>query len=234
MRKISYQNGSKRFANLTLPLPYFLLPYVLPSLSSSTYDMKSESKLGELPPFKEMSSPIFRWGQRDASDFIKDVEYAYETTIKWRKNVFKLPSGQSGKHFTQALSKLFAAYGERSPLECISLKAAAIITPLLLQQPSGKPTYRDNVNHLTRRLLLWEEGNIRELLKEGSTIQAQLVSSKKVIDDTTLAKRFASMVFNNNFKGAMSLVTEKGKGGILALTEKPRRKCPPSTQNPSL
>ena len=27
------------------------------------------------------------------------------------------------------------------------------------------------------------------------------------------------MVFNNNFKGAMSLVTEKGKGGILALTE---------------
>ena len=97
------------------------------------------------------------------------------------------------------------------------------ITPLLLQQPSGKPTYRDNVNHLTRRLVLWDEGRIRELLKEGATIQAQLTASAKTMDDATLAKRFATMVFNNNFKGAMSLVTEKGKGGILALDEKTKK-----------
>ena len=108
-------------------------------------------------------------------------------------------------------------------MKCIALKAASILTPLLLQQPCGKPTYRDNVNHLTRRLLLWEEGHIKELLKEGSTIQAQLANSKKVIDDSTLAKRFASMVFNNNFKGAMSLVTEKGKGGILTLDKKTKK-----------
>ena len=94
------------------------------------------------------------------------------SSTKWRKNVFKLPSGQSGKHFTQSLSRLYAAYGERSPIESVALKAAAIITPLLLQQPSGKPTYRDNVNHLSRRLLLWDDGNIKELL-EGQTIQAQ-------------------------------------------------------------
>src|SRR3954469_12221928 len=161
-----------------------------------------------------MPTPTFKWGARDACDFIKDVEHAYEAITKWRKNIFKLPSGHSGKHFTQALSRLFVAYGERSPLESISLKAAAIITPLLLQQPTGKPTYRDNVGHLTRRLQLWEEGNIKDLLVGGATIQAQLAASKKAIDDSTLAKRFAAMVFNTNFKGAMSLVTEKGKGGI--------------------
>jgi hypothetical protein len=170
-----------------------------------------------------MSPPVFKWSSRDASDFITDVERAYEVIIKWRKNVFKLPSGHSGKHFTQALGKLFAAYGERSPLESIALKAAAIITPLLLQQPLGKPTYKDNVNHLTRRLQLWEEGNISELLREGRTIQAQLATSKKTLDDSTLAKRFASLVFNNNFKGAMSLVTAKAKGGILPLDDKTKR-----------
>ena len=195
-------------------------PATLSFAPAPLIDEKKPDINGGLPPFNAMSSPVFKWGPRDALDFIKDVEHAYERTTKWRKNVFKIPSGQSGKHFTQALSFLFAAYGERSPTECIALKAAAIITPLLLQQPSGKPTYRDNVNHLTRRLLLWDEGNIKELLREGSTIQAQLVISKKVIDDSTLAKRFATMVFNNNFKGAMSLVTEKGKGGILALNEK--------------
>jgi len=31
------------------------------------------------------------------------------------------------------------------------------------------------------------------------------------------------MVFNNNFKGAMSLVTERGKGGVLALDEKTKK-----------
>jgi hypothetical protein len=108
-------------------------------------------------------------------------------------------------------------------MECISLKAAAILAPLLLQQPAGKPNYRDNVTHLTRRLLLWEEGKIEELLKEGTTIQEQLTASKKLMNDSALAKRFATMVFNNNFKGAMSLVTEKGKGGILTLNEKTKK-----------
>ena len=63
---------------------------------------------------------------------------------------------------------------------------------------------------------LWEEGSISELVKEAETIQQQLTSSHKVLDDGSLAKRFATMVFNNNFKGAMSLVMEKGKGGILS------------------
>ena len=73
-----------------------------------------------------------------------------------------------------ALSRLYAAYGSRSPLEGIALKAAAIITPLLLQQPSGKPTYRDNVALLTRRLKLWEEGSIAELSEKVQ----QLVKSQ--------------------------------------------------------
>ena len=162
-------------------------------------------------------------GSRDGTDFIIDVNRAYEITTQWRKNVFKLPSGQSGKLFTKALTHLYDAYASRSPLESISFKAAAIITPLLLQQPVGKPTYRDNVAHLSRRLKLWDEGNIDELIKEGETIQKQLTKSLKCIDDSTLAKRFATMVFNNNFKGAMSLVTEKGKGGVLALNESTKK-----------
>ena len=104
-------------------------------------------------------------------------------------------------------------------MEAIALKAASLMVPLLLQQPMGKSTYRENTAHLLRRLDLWEQGNISELLNECSTIQQQLKTSHKVLDDSTLAKRFATMVFNNNFKGAMSLVCEKGKGGVLALND---------------
>ena len=86
-----------------------------------------------------MSTPGFRWGPKEAHELIREVEQAYEVIIKWRKNVFKLPSGQCGKQFTQTLGLLLAAYGEKGPLECIALKAAAILTPLLLQKPAGKP-----------------------------------------------------------------------------------------------
>ena len=109
------------------------------------------------------------------------------------------------------------------PLQCIALKAAAIMAPLLLQQPAGVPKYRANAAHLQRRLDLWDKGSFGDLLKEGETIQGQLARSHKTLDDTALAKRFATMVFNNNFKGAMSLVTEKGKGGVLALTESTKK-----------
>ena len=38
--------------------------------------------------------------------------------------------------------------------------------------------------------------------------------------DATLAKRFAAMVFNDSFKGAMSRVTEKAKDGVMTVNEK--------------
>ena len=172
---------------------------------------------GVLPPFPPVSSPLFMWGMREATDIITDIEKAYEETTKWRKNVFKLPSGLTGKHFTQELSRLYTSYAQKSPQECIALKAAAIITPLLLQQPSGKPSYKKNKENLERRLALWHAGDINKLRLECETIQKQLVSSKKAPNDSTLAKKFANMVFNNNFKGAISLIANKGKGGVLKL-----------------
>ena len=72
-------------------------------------------------------------------------------------------------------------------------------------------------------MALWEEGNITELIDEAVTIQQQLNTSHKTLDDSALAKRFATMVFNNNFKGAMSLIMDKGKGGILKLNDTTKR-----------
>ena len=110
------------------------------------------------------TSPLFLWGKREAIDVIHDIDNAYETTTKWRKNVFKLPSGQTGKHFTQEIARLYTCYSDKSPQECIALKAAAIMVPLLLQQPAGKPSYNKNKGHLDRRLGLWKDGKFEDLL----------------------------------------------------------------------
>ena len=83
------------------------------------------------------------------------------------------------------------------------MKAAMLMAPLLLQQPKGKPSYKNNSRHLEKRLTFWHQGRLTELLTESETIQSQLVTSTKALDDGALAKKFATMVFNNNFKGAL-------------------------------
>ena len=200
-----------------------------PNPASSSNSDRSEPAdakrdIGELPPFTPSSAPTFEWSPScSGTKFVSDVNKAYEITTKWRKNVFKLPSGSSGKHFTQALTKLYEAYSTRSPLEGVAFKAAAILAPLLLQQPAGKPAYRLNVDNLNRRLKLWDDGSIDALLREGQTIQDQMLKANKIATDTTLAKRFASMVLNNNFRGTMALVTAKGKGGVLKINAETKK-----------
>ena len=52
-----------------------------------------------------------------------------------------------------------------------------------------------------------------------------------------LAKIFATMVFNNNFKGAISMLTDKAKGGVLsvnATTKKDMLLKHPKAENASL
>lgn len=64
-----------------------------------------------------------------------------------------------------------------------------------------------------------ERGKIDEPVREGRMIQGQLEKSAKTLNDAALARRFASMVFNNNLKGAMSLVADKTKRGVLPLDD---------------
>jgi hypothetical protein len=129
-----------------------------------------------------------------------------------------LPTGAEAKQFVRELTRLYSAYADASALECVTFKAAAIITPLLLQQPPGKPNYAENRNHLARRLELWHAGNIKDLLKEGTTIQERLKSSGK-ISDSSLSKRFATMIFNNNLRGAMALLNDNARGKVKDLDD---------------
>ena len=100
-------------------------------------DQKEEHAEDGLPRFPKLPKrPSSNGGPKKRPKFIRDVNQAFDVIAKWRKNVFRLPSGSAGKHFTQAKAEMYAAYGEKSPMECIALKAAAIMAPLLLQQPA--------------------------------------------------------------------------------------------------
>jgi hypothetical protein len=79
-------------------------------------------------------------------------------------------SGSAGKVFVDKTSRLLATF----TFERLSLKAVAVMTPLLLQKPHAKSTLKENIAHLERRMILWRKGDIRSLIGEGQTIQDRL------------------------------------------------------------
>ena len=118
-----------------------------------------------------MSTPSFVWGEVDGDSFLHSVACCYDEVIHWRKILFRLPSGKSGRAFVSELCRLFHAYATGSALECVAMKAIMIMPVLLLQRPHHRSKNDDNISHLNRRLCLWNKGDIDGLVSEGRVLQ---------------------------------------------------------------
>ena len=115
-------------------------------------------------------SSKYTWGNHESDTFEKNLNNAYEKIVHWKKNIFLLPSGKAGKEFIDEMTRLVGEWNNDSPLKLISLKALMVMPCLLLQKPSKTSKAKDHLLALERRLLLWKNGDIEELVHEGETI----------------------------------------------------------------
>ena len=90
---------------------------------------------------------------------------------------------------------------------------------LLLQKPSKDSKVKDHNRALERRLKLWTDGQLAELLKEGETIQSSLkqVNAPKVIAQHS--KKLVEQMEKGNVDSAIKLITTNMQNGILPLTD---------------
>ena len=69
-----------------------------------------------LPPFEEMRRPNFTWGNTvDSQTFCHKIEAVYKEVMKWRRNVFNVPTGKAGTAFVNELSRLLASMAVNHP-----------------------------------------------------------------------------------------------------------------------
>ena len=66
------------------------------------------------PPIMPVSPPAqqprnFHWGPHEGDEFYSIISNVYEEVIHWRRNVFLVPSGSTGKAFVSELARLFQA-----------------------------------------------------------------------------------------------------------------------------
>ena len=107
---------------------------------------------------------------------------------------------------------------EDSPLENIALNAIYVTPALLLQKTSKNSKAKYHVAALERRLELWENGNITELLNEGQSIQERLPTGDRPKDIAKIFVKFKELMEKGNVNGALKLLINEMSNGILLLT----------------
>ena len=121
-------NCSNNGSTTTPPQKLFQIPEHHTTMSIAAPDEGSpmnttdESEHEGTPPTMPVSPPIttlvsppaqqprnFRWGPHEGDEFYSIISNVYEEVIHWRRNVFLVPSGSTGKAFVSELARLFQA-----------------------------------------------------------------------------------------------------------------------------
>ena len=189
----------------------------------SSPDQSEGSPISALPVFEPMVSPTFTWGERDSESTIASIESAYSEVMHWKKQLFPVPWGNAGSAFISELAHLYKAYAERTTLECITLKVAAIMPGLLLQKPHRSSKHKEHKECLERRLKLWKEGDFEALLAEGRTLQlyqTKRIPHRMVYNLGKLDLLFAKKMFEGKVKDALRLLTDEAGSGVLDPKDK--------------
>ena len=126
-------------------------------------DLDNVSVLGCLPEHNVVDKPsMITWGTRSDGSLIviptSIITDAYNEIITWRKNVFLVPYGKTGREFIDQVTLHINDWNSNSDQQHISLKAAFVLLAVALQKPSPKSKTKDNQEFLSKRLVLWKEG----------------------------------------------------------------------------
>ena len=81
-----------------------------PPMSSATSPLSLRSSLSVSSLALHRSSPGFTWGTKDEASFMQELDWAYSTIVHWKRNLFRVPSGNVGKPFVTELTRLYDAF----------------------------------------------------------------------------------------------------------------------------
>ena len=141
----------------------------------------------------------------------------YDEIVRWRRNIFLLPSGQAGKSFLEEMTRLAKAWASKSKDEAVAMTMLMVMPALLLQKPSKRSKTAEHVAALKRRLQDWKEDKIEDLIREGRAIQNRLQRSKH--SQHSAEKVFVRLMLQGKISAAMRWIGESSTGILDANHE---------------
>ena len=117
------------------------------------------------------------------------------------------------------LARLIRSYAKASGLEPVALKAAMVMPLLLLQKPSGSSKTKFHCRILSRRLHLWQAGNLDALVCEGRVIKHHFNRHPRYhTGDNHLTRLFSKLMLEGKAHSALRLLMKQGQGSILSIS----------------
>ena len=185
-------------------------PSNLPSGLDQDHTTTTSTNAPHLPPlpsFQPAHAPSFRWGDYTEEVICQEIHSCYESIVNWNKFFFSVPRGTEGAKFVKEMGRLLRLFANGSGLKSIALKAAMILSSLMLMKPSKKTKAKEERSHLKRRLKLWEKGEIRQLKDEAEVLQRRLSTrSSPLLEKESIARRFGNLLRKGKLKDAVRLL----------------------------
>ena len=132
--------------------------------------------------------------------------------------MFLVPYGKIGREFIDQVTLHINDWNSSSDNQHISLKAAFVLLAVALQKPGPKSKTKDHQEALSKRLMLWKQGEISKLLREGRILQGR-IGKLKTSDPPEKSKVFAKLVLEGQINSALGFLSETSTGGVLELTD---------------
>ena len=151
------------------------------------------------------------WGDLRGREIQEAVDCAFLEVVRWRRNLFKLPTGKAGEDFIEELTRMLDRFASGTVFEPFALTLASIMFPLLLQKPSINSKTRDHVRYLEKRLVLWKSGKLRDLIEEGRAIQKRF-SRKKKANHMKQEQRFITLMEQGKVSAALRCIGSQQTG----------------------
>ena len=165
-----------------------------------------------------------RWGELVGVDAIrKEVNAVHKRITTWQKNFFELPRNAAvSKEVLEEVTRLIKHFNRKAPIEPVAIPLVVVFLPLMLQKPARRSKNVDHIRYLKKRLTLWKEGRLQELMSEGDEIQKRLASSKK--REEAAARGFTRLMMEGRVRDALKLVNaDTDVCGVHTLTDTVRQ-----------
>ena len=161
----------------------------------------------------------FSWGNTPGNQTIEELKECYEKIVFWRRNLFTLPKGSSGKDYIKGITRMINEWLIGSPIRECAMYVLHVRPLLLLQKPSKCSKGKDHVAALKGRLEKWKNGEFLQLLREAIALQSRLPKIGTMKNINVVSSKFREYMSKGNVNSGIKLLSNNMEGGVLPLNK---------------
>ena len=162
------------------------------------------------------SAPFDPWKLIDQELEI-EINDIYKDVVNWKPRFIILSKIKPGFQFIELPNQQLLSLVEETPNSNFAMKAAMIVTHLLLPKTKSE-TNGSNCKTLSRRIILWKQSLLDEFFTDAKALQIRHLKQKKS-EINEEVKQFDKPMSTGKISAVIGCLSDKKTKGVLHLNE---------------